>query len=80
MIYLILILTIVNTILIFFFYKNQNRVNQQIIKTLKADTKEVEDISEENKQYIEKSLGLGNGLEIFLSKYMHHHILRMNFG
>ena len=53
MIYLILILTIVNTILIFFFYKKQNRVNQQIIKTLKTDTKEIEDISEENKQHID---------------------------
>ena len=56
MIYLILILTIVNTILIFFFYKKQNRVNQQIIKTLKADTKEIEDISEENKQHIDDML------------------------
>ena len=56
MIYLILVLTIVNTILIFFFYKKQNRVNQQIIKTLKADTKEIEDISEENKQHIDDML------------------------
>ncbi len=56
MIYLILILTIVNTILIFFFYKKQNRVNQQIIKTLKTDTKEIEDISEENKQHIDDML------------------------
>lgn len=29
------------------------------------------DILKENKQYIEKSLGLRNGLEIFLSKYIH---------
>jgi Na+/melibiose symporter-like transporter len=56
MIYLILILTIVNTILIFSFYKKQNRVNQQIIKTLKTDTKEIEDISEENKQHIDDML------------------------
>tara|TARA_A100001234_G_scaffold115582_1_gene101425 strand:- start:271 stop:468 length:198 start_codon:yes stop_codon:yes gene_type:complete len=56
MIYLILVLTIVNTILIFFFYKNQNRVNQQIIETLKTDTKEIEDISEENKQHIDDML------------------------
>ena len=56
MIYLILVLTIVNTILIFFFYKKQNRVNQQIIKTLKTDTKEIEDISEENKQHIDDML------------------------
>ena len=56
MIYLILILTIINTILIFFFYKKQNRVNQQIIKTLKTDTKEIEDISEENKQHIDDML------------------------
>ena len=56
MIYLVLVLTIVNTILIFFFYKKQNRVNQQIIETLKSDTKEVEDISEENKQHIDDML------------------------
>ena len=56
MIYLILVLTIVNTILIFFFYKKQNTVNQQIIETLKTDTKEIEDISEENKQHIDDML------------------------
>ena len=56
MIYLILVLTIVNTILIFFFYKKQNRVNQQIIETLKTDIKEIEDISEENKQHIDDML------------------------
>ena len=56
MIYLILVLTIVNTILIFFFYKKQNRVNQQFIETLKTDTKEIEDISEENKQHIDDML------------------------
>ena len=56
MIYLILILTIVNTILIFFFYKKQNRVNQQIIETLNTDKKEIEDISEENKQHIDDML------------------------
>jgi len=56
MIYLILVLTIVNTILIFFFYKKQNRVNQQIIEALKTDTKEIEDISEENKQHIDDML------------------------
>ena len=56
MVYLILVLTIVNTILIFFFYKKQNRVNQQIIETLKTDTKEIEDISEENKQHIDDML------------------------
>jgi Na+/melibiose symporter-like transporter len=56
MIYLILVLTIVNTILIFFFYKKQNRVNQKIIETLKTDTKEIEDISEENKQHIDDML------------------------
>jgi hypothetical protein len=56
MIYLILVLTIVNTILIFFFYRKQNRVNQQIIETLKTDTKEIEDISEENKQHIDDML------------------------
>ena len=56
MIYLILILTIVNTILIFFFYKKQNRVNQQIIEALKTDTKEIDDISEENKQHIDDML------------------------
>ena len=38
------------------------------------------DVLKENKQYIEKSLGLSNGLEIFLSKYMHHHILLSNFS
>ena len=56
MIYLILVLTIVNTMLIFFFYRKQNRVNQQIIETLKTDTKEIEDISEENKQHIDDML------------------------
>jgi len=56
MIYLILVLTIVNTILIFFFYKKQNRVNQQIIETLKTDTTEIEGISEENKQHIDDML------------------------
>ena len=56
MIYLILVLTVVNTILIFFFYKKQNRVNQQIIETLKTDTREIEDISEENKQHIDDML------------------------
>ena len=56
MIYLILVLTILNTILIFFFYKKQNRVNQQIIETLNTDKKEIEDISEENKQHIDDML------------------------
>jgi len=56
MIYLILVLTIVNTILIFFFYKKQNKVNQQIIEALKTDTKEIDDISEENKQHIDDML------------------------
>ena len=56
MIYLILVLTIVNTILIFFFYKKQNKVNQQIIEVLKTDTKEIDDISEENKQHIDDML------------------------
>ena len=56
MIYLILVLTIVNTILIFFFYKKQNMVNQQIIEALKTDTKEIDDISEENKQHIDDML------------------------
>ena len=56
MIYLILVLTIVNTILIFFFYKKQNRANQQIIEALKTDTKEIDDISEENKQHIDDML------------------------
>ena len=56
MIYLILVLTIVNTILIFFFYKKQNRVNKQIIEALKTDTKEIDDISEENKQHIDDML------------------------
>ena len=56
MIYLILVLTIVNTILIFFFYKKQNKVNQQIIESLKTDTKEIEDISEEDKQHIDDML------------------------
>ena len=56
MIYLVLVLTIVNTILIFFFYKKQNRVNQQIIETLKKDTKAIEDTSKENKQHIDDML------------------------
>ena len=40
----------------FYFHKKQNRVNQQIIETLKSDTKEIEDISEENKQHIDDML------------------------
>ena len=56
MIFLILVLTIVNTILIFFFYKKQNRIKQQIIEALKTDTKEIDDISEENKQHIDDML------------------------
>ena len=56
MIYLVLVLTIVNTILIFFFYKKQNKVNQQIIEAFKTDTKEIDDISEENKQHIDDML------------------------
>ena len=56
MIYLVLVLTIVNTILIFFFFKKQNRVNKQIIEALKTDTKEIDDISEENKQHIDDML------------------------
>ena len=56
MIFVILVLTIVNTILIFFFYKKQNKVNQQIIEALKTDTKEIDDISEENKQHIDDML------------------------
>ena len=56
MIYLILILTITNTAFMFYFHKKQNRVNQQIIETLKTDTKEIEDISEENKQHIDDML------------------------
>ena len=56
MIFVILVLTIVNTILIFFFYKKQNRINQQIIEALKTDTKEKEDISEEKKQHIDDML------------------------
>ena len=56
MVYLILVLIIVNTILIFFFYKKQNKVNQQIIEALKTDTKEIDDISEENKQHIDDML------------------------
>ncbi len=56
MVYLILFLTIANTILIFFFYKKQNKANQQIIEALKTDTKEKDDISEENKQHIDDML------------------------
>ena len=56
MIYLILILTITNTAFMFYFHKKQNRVKQQIIETLKSDTKEIEDISEENKQHIDDML------------------------
>ena len=40
----------------FYFHKKQNRVNQQIIETLKSDRKEIEDISEENKQHIDDML------------------------
>ena len=56
MIYLILILTITNTAFMFYFHKKQNRVNQQIIETLKTDTKEIENISEESKQHIDDML------------------------
>ena len=56
MIYLILVLTITNTVLIFYFYKKQNKVNQQIIEVLKAETEEIEAISDENKQHIDDML------------------------
>ena len=56
MIYLILFLTITNTVLIFYFYKKQNKVNQQIIEALKAETEEIEAISDENKKHIDDML------------------------
>lgn len=56
MIYLILVLTITNTVLIFYFYKKQNKVNQQIIEVLKAETEEIEAISDENKKHIDDML------------------------
>ena len=56
MIYLILVLTITNTVLIFYFYKKQNKVNQQIIEALKAETQEIEAISDENKKHIDDML------------------------
>ena len=56
MIYLILVLTITNTVLIFYFYKKQNKVNQQIIEALKAETEEIEAISDENKKHIDDML------------------------
>ena len=56
MIYLILALTITNTVLIFYFYKKQNKVNQQIIEALKAETEEIEAISDENKKHIDDML------------------------
>ena len=56
MIYLILVLTITNTFLIFYFYKKQNKVNQLIIEALKAETEEIEAISDENKKHIDDML------------------------
>ena len=56
MIYLILVLTITHTVLIFYFYKKQNKVNQQIIEALKAETEEIEAISDENKKHIDDML------------------------
>ena len=56
MIYLILVLTITNTVLILYFYKKQNKVNQQIIEALKAETEEIEAISDENKKHIDDML------------------------
>ena len=56
MFYLILVLTITNTVLIFYFYKKQNKVNQQIIEALKAETEEIEAISDENKKHIDDML------------------------
>ena len=56
MIYLILVLTITNTFLIFYFYKKQNKVNQLIIEALKAETQEIEAISDENKKHIDDML------------------------
>ena len=56
MIYLILVLTITNTVLIFYFYKKQNKVNQQIGEALKAETEEIEAISDENKKHIDDML------------------------
>ena len=56
MIYIILLLTITNSVFIFHFYKKQNKVNQQIIEALKAETEEVEAISDENKKHIDDML------------------------
>ena len=56
MIYLILVLTITNTVLIIYFYKKQNKVNQQIIEALKAETEEIVAISDENKKHIDDML------------------------
>ena len=56
MIYLILVLTITNTVLILYFYKKQNKINQQIIEALKAETEEIEAISDENKKHIDDML------------------------
>jgi Na+/melibiose symporter-like transporter len=56
MIYLILVLTIANTVLIFYFYKKQNKVNQQIIEALRAETEEIEAITDENKKHIDDML------------------------
>ena len=56
MIYIILLLTITNTVFIFYFYKKQNKVNRQIIEALKAETEEIEAISDENKKHIDDML------------------------
>ena len=56
MIYIILLLTITNTVFVFYFYKKQNKVNRQIIEALKAETEEIEAISDENKKHIDDML------------------------
>lgn len=56
MIYLLLILIVFNTALIFYFYRKQSEVNMKIIQALEADIKGVEAVSNENKKHIDDML------------------------
>ena len=56
MIYIILILTILNSALIVYCYKKQNETNKKILEILIEKNDENESASEENKQHIDDML------------------------
>ena len=56
MLYLILAITIINTFLIFFFYRKQSEENKKIFDLLNNKESEIEELSEGNKQHIDDML------------------------